>query len=41
MTAQKKHLEIGAITFPGIDQADLTGSFEVLSWIPNSTCPQA
>jgi cyclohexyl-isocyanide hydratase len=29
-------LEIGAIVFPGIDQADLTGPFEVLSRIPSA-----
>jgi cyclohexyl-isocyanide hydratase len=29
-------LEIGGILFPGIDQADFTGPFEVLSRLPNS-----
>jgi len=32
-----KHLQIGAIVFPEIDQADLTGPFEVLSCLPNTT----
>jgi len=31
------HLHIGAIVFPDMDQADLTGPFEVLSRVPNST----
>jgi cyclohexyl-isocyanide hydratase len=31
------HLEIGAIIFPEIDQADFTGPFEVLSCLPNSS----
>lgn len=31
------HLEIGSLVFDGIDQIDLTGPFEVLSRIPNST----
>jgi cyclohexyl-isocyanide hydratase len=30
------HLEIGAIIFPEIDQADFTGPFEVLSRLPDS-----
>ena len=30
------HLEIGAIIFPDIDQADFTGPFEVLSRLPDS-----
>jgi cyclohexyl-isocyanide hydratase len=37
MNSSEKHLQIGAIVFPRIDQADLTGPFEVLSRIPNST----
>jgi cyclohexyl-isocyanide hydratase len=37
MPGPEKHLNIGAIIFPGIDQADLTGPFEVLSRLPNST----
>jgi cyclohexyl-isocyanide hydratase len=32
------HLQIGSLLFEGIDQIDLTGPFEVLSRIPNSTC---
>lgn len=31
------HLQLGAILFPGMDQADFTGPFEVLSRISNST----
>jgi cyclohexyl-isocyanide hydratase len=31
------HLHIGGLLFPGLDQADFTGPFEVLSRIPNST----
>jgi cyclohexyl-isocyanide hydratase len=31
------HLEIGSLVFDGMDQIDLTGPFEVLSRIPNST----
>jgi cyclohexyl-isocyanide hydratase len=31
------HLNIGSLLFEGIDQIDLTGPFEVLSRIPNST----
>ena len=31
------HLTIGSLLFEGIDQIDLTGPFEVLSRIPNST----
>lgn len=31
------HLQIGAIIFPGMDQADFTGPFEVLSRVPDST----
>jgi cyclohexyl-isocyanide hydratase len=37
MPESEKHLEIGAVVFPEIDQADLTGPFEVLSKLPNST----
>jgi cyclohexyl-isocyanide hydratase len=33
----EQHLDIGAIIFPRMDQIDLTGPFEVLSRIPNST----
>jgi cyclohexyl-isocyanide hydratase len=31
------HLNIGSLLFEGLDQIDLTGPFEVLSRIPNST----
>ena len=31
-------LQIGSLLFEGLDQIDLTGPFEVLSRIPNSTC---
>jgi cyclohexyl-isocyanide hydratase len=31
------HLHVGGLLFPGLDQADFTGPFEVLSRIPNST----
>ncbi|MBR0796999.1 DJ-1/PfpI family protein [Bradyrhizobium jicamae] len=31
------HLQIGSLLFDGVDQIDLTGPFEVLSRIPNST----
>ena len=31
------HLQIGSLLFEGIDQIDMTGPFEVLSRIPNST----
>ncbi len=31
------HLHIGSLLFEGLDQIDLTGPFEVLSRIPNST----
>jgi cyclohexyl-isocyanide hydratase len=34
---QMKHLKIGALIFPRMDQIDFTGPFEVLSRIPNST----
>jgi cyclohexyl-isocyanide hydratase len=36
MSHSDENLEIGAILFPGIDQADFTGPFEVLSRVPNS-----
>jgi cyclohexyl-isocyanide hydratase len=32
-----KHLNIGSIIFPGVDQMDFTGPFEVLSRLPEST----
>ncbi len=31
-----RHLTIGALVFPRMDQIDLTGPFEVLSRLPNS-----
>jgi cyclohexyl-isocyanide hydratase len=31
------HLQIGSLLFDGVDQIDLTGPFEVLSRLPNST----
>src|SRR5580698_712202 len=31
------HLHIGSLLFEGIDQIDLTGPFEVLSRLPNTT----
>lgn len=37
MIATDKPLTIGSLLFEGIDQIDLTGPFEVLSRIPNST----
>ena len=35
--SSKKHLHIGALLFQRVDQSDLTGPFEVLSRIPDST----
>ena len=32
-----RHLKIGILLFPDLDQLDLTGPFEVLSRVPNST----
>ncbi len=37
MLPSDKHLQIGSLVFEGLDQIDLTGPFEVLSRIPNST----
>ncbi len=37
MIAPDNHLQIGSLLFEGLDQIDLTGPFEVLSRIPNST----
>ncbi|GKQ52018.1 DJ-1/PfpI family protein [Bradyrhizobium sp. Ce-3] len=37
MIAHDVHLRIGSLLFEGVDQIDLTGPFEVLSRIPNST----
>ena len=34
---QSNHLTIGGLIFPRLDQIDMTGPFEVLSRIPNST----
>ena len=34
---QTKNLAIGCLIFPRLDQIDMTGPFEVLSRIPNST----
>ena len=38
MVADEIHLQIGSLLFDGVDQIDLTGPFEVLSRLPNSTC---
>jgi len=35
--APDRHLQIGALIFPRLDQLDFTGPFEVLSRIPQST----
>src|SRR5580658_2386731 len=37
MVPHETHLQIGSLLFEGLDQIDLTGPFEVLSRIPNST----
>ncbi|KAB2940903.1 MAG: DJ-1/PfpI family protein [Hyphomicrobium sp.] len=37
MMADADHLEIGALLFEGLDQIDLSGPFEVLSRLSNST----
>jgi cyclohexyl-isocyanide hydratase len=37
MVSDDIHLEIGLLAFDGLDQADLTGPFEVLARLPNST----
>ena len=37
MIPPDQHLQIGSLLFEGLDQIDLTGPFEVLSRIPNST----
>ncbi|MGH9807101.1 MAG: DJ-1/PfpI family protein, partial [Terriglobia bacterium] len=37
MIPHHTHLQIGSLLFEGLDQIDLTGPFEVLSRIPNST----
>src|SRR5215813_12601743 len=36
-TQERKHLTIGCLIFPRMDQIDFTGPFEVLSRIPDST----
>lgn len=35
--SSSEHLHIGGLVFPGIDQLDFTGPFEVLSRLPDST----
>ena len=37
MISHDIHLQIGSLLFEGVDQIDLTGPFEVLSRLPNST----
>jgi cyclohexyl-isocyanide hydratase len=37
MNRSPQHLNIGAVVFPAMDQADLTGPFEVLSRIPDAS----
>ena len=37
MISPDRHLQIGSLVFEGLDQIDLTGPFEVLARIPNST----
>jgi cyclohexyl-isocyanide hydratase len=37
MIPDTDHLQIGSLLFEGIDQIDITGPFEVLSRLPNST----
>jgi cyclohexyl-isocyanide hydratase len=37
MIPHDTHLRIGSLLFEGVDQIDLTGPFEVLSRVPNST----
>ncbi|MBN9509236.1 MAG: DJ-1/PfpI family protein [Alphaproteobacteria bacterium] len=37
MVPDDTHLQIGSLVFDGMDQLDLTGPFEVLARIPNST----
>jgi len=38
MIPDDTHLLIGSLMFDGMDQIDLTGPFEVLARVPNSTC---
>lgn len=35
--SENRHLKIGGLVFPNLDQCDFTGPFEALSRIPNST----
>ena len=37
MISHDIHLQIGSLLFEGVDQIDLTGPFEVLSRLPNSS----
>jgi cyclohexyl-isocyanide hydratase len=37
MVPADKHLQIGSLAFDALDQMDLTGPFEVLACLPNST----
>jgi cyclohexyl-isocyanide hydratase len=37
VTSPNTHLLVGSLMFDGMDQIDLTGPFEVLSRVPNST----
>src|SRR5680860_1712912 len=37
MIPEDQPLQIGSLLFEGLDQIDLTGPFEVLSRLPNST----
>jgi cyclohexyl-isocyanide hydratase len=37
MIPHDTHLQVGSLLFEGLDQIDLTGPFEILSRIPNST----
>ena len=37
MTSHETHLQIGSLLFEELDQIDLTGPFEVLARVPNST----
>jgi cyclohexyl-isocyanide hydratase len=37
MVPLNRHIQVGSLLFEGLDQIDLTGPFEVLSRLPNST----
>jgi cyclohexyl-isocyanide hydratase len=37
MDPRRTHLQVGSLLFEGVDQIDLTGPFEVLSRLPDST----